>query len=322
MPKTPRETPLILIADDDSAIRALLTLALTEDGYNVEAAQNGEEGLAKYLRLQPDLVLLDAVMPEMDGFTCSQQIRSLPGGEQTPILMITFLDDRESIDQAFQSGATDYITKPIHWSVLRQRVKHLLASAHLFQQVEILRTQALLAPGSLGSESLNWEQQFRSLLSQVFALDQESPNRQGMLCQIATHLKTFFAVERVLIYPFHAAQSPVHGMETVEVVVPGYPSLQGVNLKDLQSFYSLTAKPGEAIVIDRLEQSELPRALREHWMDWQTPSMAIVPISNSPDHQPWGVLCLHRADGGRTWDPLTIDRLKDVTHLLSLILRA
>jgi PleD family two-component response regulator len=95
-------------------------MALKAEGYEIEEAINGEECLVKYARLQPDLVLLDAVMPEMDGFSCCQHIRALPDRPQIPILMITFLADRESIDQAFQAGATDYITKPIHWSVLRQ----------------------------------------------------------------------------------------------------------------------------------------------------------------------------------------------------------
>ena len=124
-PISDRSTPVVLITDDDNALRSLLVMALKAEGYEIEEAINGEEFLVKYARLQPDLVLLDAVMPEMDGFSCCQHIRALPDRPQIPILMITFLDDRESIDQAFQAGATDYITKPIHWSVLRQRVRYL-----------------------------------------------------------------------------------------------------------------------------------------------------------------------------------------------------
>jgi PleD family two-component response regulator len=126
---TDEKAPLILIADDDSSIRSLLKLAIQSKGYQVEEAANGEECLAKYARCQPDIVLLDAVMPVMDGFTCCQRLRSLPGGAQIPILMLTFLDDRESIDRAFQTGATDYLTKPIHWAVLFQRVQRLLSAS-------------------------------------------------------------------------------------------------------------------------------------------------------------------------------------------------
>jgi PleD family two-component response regulator len=109
---TDEKTPLILIVDDDSTVRSLMKLAVQSKGYRLEEAANGEECLAKYLRCQPDLILLDAMMPVMDGFTCCDRLRSLPDNSQTPILMLTFLDDRDSIDRAFAVGATDYLTKP------------------------------------------------------------------------------------------------------------------------------------------------------------------------------------------------------------------
>jgi len=96
-PISDRSTPVVLITDDDNALRSLLVMALKAEGYEIEEAINGEECLVKYARLQPDLVLLDALMPEMDGFRCCQHIRALPDRPQIPILMITFLDDRESI---------------------------------------------------------------------------------------------------------------------------------------------------------------------------------------------------------------------------------
>jgi len=121
----------ILVVDDDTITRNLLILSLKKEGYQVEEATNGAECLQKYPRLQPHLVLLDALMPEMDGFECCQQLRQLASSEFLPILMITFLDDNASIDRAFNAGATDYITKPIHWRSLRQRVKTSLQAGHL-----------------------------------------------------------------------------------------------------------------------------------------------------------------------------------------------
>lgn len=72
------------------------------------------------------MVLLDARMPVMDGFACCIEIQALAGGQSTPVLMITSLEDEDSVDRAFEAGATDYITKPIHWAVLRRRVQRLL----------------------------------------------------------------------------------------------------------------------------------------------------------------------------------------------------
>lgn len=134
--KHPHQPPLILIVDDDDLVRSLLQAKIEEDGYQVETARNGEEALVIYQQIQPDLVLLDGVMPEMDGFECCEQLQQLPGGELTPVLMITGLDDSASLDRAYEVGAADYITKPIHWAVLRQRVKRVLNQSHLHRELE------------------------------------------------------------------------------------------------------------------------------------------------------------------------------------------
>lgn len=118
--------PLVMIVDDDRSMRMLLNMAIEELDYQVVEAKNGEQCLTEYADNQPDLILLDAMMPDIDGFSCCRKIRSLPGGDRLPILMITALDDRESVEQAFGAGATDYITKPIQWGVLSEKVQRLL----------------------------------------------------------------------------------------------------------------------------------------------------------------------------------------------------
>ena len=133
------DKPLILIVDDDRSMRTLLNLAMTEEGYDAVEAKNGEQCLGEYQLRKPDAILLDAVMPNMDGFTCCEKIRQLPGGELIPILMITVLDDQKSIEQAFNCGATDYITKPIHWAVLSQRMRRLLATNQVLREVQTVK---------------------------------------------------------------------------------------------------------------------------------------------------------------------------------------
>jgi diguanylate cyclase (GGDEF)-like protein len=128
--------PLILVADDDKMTRIGLRQAMEQEGYQVIEANHGEACLAIYERLRPDVVLLDAIMPGKDGFACCTQIQQMTGGVHTPVLMITGLEDQESVDQAFAAGAVDYITKPIHWAVLRQRVRHLIHQVKLYQQLE------------------------------------------------------------------------------------------------------------------------------------------------------------------------------------------
>jgi signal transduction histidine kinase len=133
----PPDQPRLLIVDDDRVTRLVLRQEMEQAGYAVVEATNGEEGFAAYQRCAPEVVLLDAVMPVMDGFTCCQLLRQLPAGDRIPILIITSLEDAASVDLAFAAGATDYITKPIHWAVLRQRV---LRITQVFRaEAEILR---------------------------------------------------------------------------------------------------------------------------------------------------------------------------------------
>lgn len=139
------DSPLILIVDDDKFTRLQLRQRMQQEGYNVEEVNNGEQCLAAYIQLQPDLILLDGMMPVMDGFTCCAQLKALPGGDRTPVLMITGLEDQASVDLAFEVGATDYITKPIHWAVLCQRVRRLLEAAKLSHQLELANQELQLA---------------------------------------------------------------------------------------------------------------------------------------------------------------------------------
>ncbi len=132
--------PRILIVDDEKTIRLILRRILEKDGYQVIEANNGEKCLEICQKQLANMVLLDAMMPAMDGFTCCSKLHKLLGENSPPVLMITVLDDQASVDLAFQVGATDYVTKPIHWAVLRQRVRRLLqiqwAMSELRRQIE------------------------------------------------------------------------------------------------------------------------------------------------------------------------------------------
>ena len=105
---------LILIVDDDRITRQLLRKVLEADGYHVQEAINGSDALEQFERLRPSLALVDALMPGIDGFAVCEQLSTRAEGA-VPVIMITGLDNQEAIDRAFAAGATDFITKPIHW---------------------------------------------------------------------------------------------------------------------------------------------------------------------------------------------------------------
>lgn len=122
----------ILVVDDDLVVRAKVGESLEQDGFEVILAKNGNDGIKAYQETHPDLILVDAVMPIVDGFEFCDRLKSL-GECSIPILMITSLDDNDSVDRAFASGATDYLTKPVNLSILRQRVRNLIKQSQLIK---------------------------------------------------------------------------------------------------------------------------------------------------------------------------------------------
>ncbi|NJR65969.1 MAG: response regulator [Leptolyngbyaceae cyanobacterium CRU_2_3] len=124
----PGRFPLILVVDDDEPMRILLRDVLENIGYQVIEVGNGQDGLEVCKRVYPDLIVLDCMMPVMDGLTFCQELRTTLGAASVPVLMITGLTDLEIIDRAFAVGITDYIVKPVSISIIRQKVHQLLQS--------------------------------------------------------------------------------------------------------------------------------------------------------------------------------------------------
>ncbi len=135
------EDALILIIDDDAAHRLVARKALEQAGFMVEEAKDGEDGFFAVLRTRPDLVLLDVMMPKFDGYEFCAELRRDPEFMNLPVLMVTALDDIESIHRAFDAGATNFVTKPINWTVLAFHLKCILRAS----QNELHKTKQLLS---------------------------------------------------------------------------------------------------------------------------------------------------------------------------------
>lgn len=126
-----RNNPIVLVVDDSPDSLGMIHTALQTGGYTVLVALNGKQALDIVAQIQPDVVLMDAVMPVMDGFECCRKMRqSLP---LTPILFMTGLTESEHIVKAFEHGSTDYITKPLNPDELLARITAHVRSAHLIR---------------------------------------------------------------------------------------------------------------------------------------------------------------------------------------------
>lgn len=118
--------PRILIIDDDPAIADVLAINLQMAGYEVTKSLDGMQGQALAVQLSPDLILLDLMLPQVDGFTICQRLRRDPRTQDIPILMLTALSQTHNKVEGFNAGADDYLTKPFELEEMLARVRALL----------------------------------------------------------------------------------------------------------------------------------------------------------------------------------------------------
>jgi DNA-binding response OmpR family regulator len=126
--------PRLLVVDDRPEGRKLLTVRLLHEGYSVQQAEDGEQALALAAAAAPDLVLLDVLMPGMDGFEVCRRLRVLPAMRAVPIVMVTSLEGTEDCVRGLEAGADDFIIKPFKPAELRARVQSLLRVKALFDE--------------------------------------------------------------------------------------------------------------------------------------------------------------------------------------------
>ena len=147
--------PKILIADDDPLSRLFVKNALEPAGMAVLEATGGKDALAKFEAIGPDLVILDIMMPDMDGYLTCSRVRSLPRGKRVPILVLTGLDDAQSIGQAYQHGATDFITKPVNATILCHHVRYMLRTNNVLHA--LIRSESRLELAQRIARIGNWD---------------------------------------------------------------------------------------------------------------------------------------------------------------------
>jgi len=121
----------ILVADDNVQNCELIDAYLSEEGYEMSVAYDGQQTIKRVEELQPDLVLLDIMMPKLSGYEVCQWIKSNPRTKDIPVLMVTALNEQGDIEKAVRAGCDDFLTKPVNSLELKTRVKSLLRVRHL-----------------------------------------------------------------------------------------------------------------------------------------------------------------------------------------------
>lgn len=187
----PRPAPLILVADDDQNLRRILCLFLKNAGYETVEASNGREALQLARGQRPDAVLLDIMMPLIDGFSVCRQIKDDPEIARTPVVICTAKNRKEDLISALKAGAEDYIIKPFTKDTVLGKIGKLL-------QTRPASTTRLIKPGErrdsrrkVAGWSLSWGGQGQGGLSpiyktKIYDISQKGLSFEFVRCEICT----------------------------------------------------------------------------------------------------------------------------------------
>lgn len=289
--KHARQTPIVLVIDDDPFMREMALAALEETSIQVEQASDGTTGLAAIARLTPDLVLLDVMMPYMNGFDVCRALRKLPRCVLPPVFMLTGLDDIDSINQAYEAGATDFITKPINWTILRHRLRYMLNASKSLEKLAISESklanaQRLSAVGNwdwdVANNKVNWSDEMyrifdippaqfnktiEAFLQQVHPEDRsqvqaamQATRTLGTPCNIDHRILRANGIERYVQCQAEALTDP--NDKGVQPIIL-YGTLQDITerkrheaqISRLANFDALTELPNRNLLNDRVTQS-------------------------------------------------------------------
>ena len=162
--------PEVLLVDDDEVNLLLTSLALGERGFKIVQVSSGEQALSLLHDWTPDMILLDAMMPGLDGFDTCRRLRLMPGYERVPVLMLTGLEDDASITRAYQAGATDFFVKATQWGLLAGRLHYLLRASRTRIELERSKSKLARAQDLARMGSFDWRRAEGGLLMSPEAL--------------------------------------------------------------------------------------------------------------------------------------------------------
>jgi len=171
----------VMVVDDDEMLREVMAETLHEKGYAIIQAANGQEALDLFEKSVPELILVDVMMPVVDGYEFCRTLRKLPNGRNVPVIIMTGQNDVDAIEMAFNSGATDFIPKPIDWHIIGHRVQYTLRASQAMKQAT--RNARLLSEAQRIAKLGNWtwdtdgnEMHVSTEAYRIFGMPRAAPN--------------------------------------------------------------------------------------------------------------------------------------------------
>ncbi len=325
--------PIVLVADDDYFERLLFRKALEAAGFDVVEAEDGVAAIAAFERWRPAIMVLDIVMPVMDGFTACEILRKTKAGRRAPIVLATSLGDMASIERAYDVGATDFISKPINWTIFVQRLRYMLRADETLRRLgeserRLAEAQRIASLGSfvwrVGAETLEGSNELWRIFGVV---------RGGNRVRLRTALRRIPTAERrKLIKSVRAALKAVTPLQQDFTVAPNGNYVRSVDLRGevvvdatgrmtIQgSIQDITErKRAEAALIAARRAAESADAMKTALLagmnhELRTPLNAVIGFSEIIAHEILGPI------GENRYKEFAADILQAGRHMLDLVM--
>jgi len=316
----PAKAGVILIIDDTPANLEVLCDFLADAGFQVLIAEDGESAIQTAEYAAPDLVLLDVLMPGMDGFETCRQLKANPATHEIPVIFMTALSEPVDKVKGLSLGAVDYITKPLQHQEARARVRLHLNLRQLTQQLQgqNVRLEQEIQERKKAEETLRQQLVQQRLVAEIAQNVRQSLNLQEILNSAVSEVRQFLRSDRAFIYRFEPDWG---GVVVVESVGSDWRPILGSKLKDptFAEAYVQHYKEGRIQATADIYAGNLTECYINFLAEFQVKATLVVPILQGDNL--WGLLVANHCAQPRQWQQLEIDCLKQLATQVAIAIQ-
>ena len=311
---------VILIVDDTPTNLGMLCDFLTDSSFEVLVALEGESAIAQAVYAQPNLILLDILMPGIDGFETCRRLKANPSTQDIPVIFMTALSETEDKVRGFQVGAIDYVTKPIQPEEVLARITNHLTIQNLQKELQTqnLQLQQEVKERQQAEELVRQQAQREQLLGEISQRIRTSLNLEEILSTTVREVRQFLQTDRVLIYQFFDDWS---GVVAVESVRTQELSILNTTITDFcfGEAYIQLYQQGRIRVVEDIYTAGLTPCHVDFLANFQVRANLVVPILQG--ERLWGLLIAHHCCQSRQWQQFEVDLLKALSTPIAIAIQ-
>ncbi|PSR19072.1 histidine kinase [filamentous cyanobacterium CCP3] len=313
-------TATILVVDDTPTNLEVLFDFLSNAGFKVLFAEDGESAIEKAHYAAPDLILLDILMPGMDGFETCRRLKASPSTAAIPVIFLTALTDTPDKVKGFALGAVDFITKPLQYEEVLARVKTHLRLQALTQQLQAqnARLEHEVQERTQAEAALRQQNQRSQLLAGVSLKIRQSLQISDILQTAVVEVKAILQADRVLVYRLWPDGT---GSSVAEAVEPDWPQVMGITFPEeifpdeiRWEYLQGRVRTLSDVKLDPNVAPCLVDFLRQFWVQ----AKLVVPIIAQDDL--WGLLIAHQCSTPRQWTTFETELLQQLANQMAIAL--